>query len=340
MAGLVESRIDPRSYRLPLHVILLGDLDPVSRRSYLAAGLLGVAFLIGLALAPSRLEVEAPSLTAMPERFARLILDAPEPVATPAPTASQTPPAFAEAEPPAAAVVAPPPEPKPVKARPERRVDRKTSPPLSPDRGDKGREQAQREIASNLNSMSSSMDRTLGEIAKALPVATAASPRATPSRRRRLRRGRGGEQLAKVSGEESLAAVGEAGSVLLAAGLSIDAPGGLLGGGPGETGAARAGEPEIRSNAALLSVLRHYAPGVRYCYDNELKRSPGLEGKLVLRIAVTAEGRTTAVKVLEDSLGSEAVRDCVLAQVADWRFPAVASGQVTFKAPFVFTSAD
>ncbi len=338
MSSHVEMRFDPRKYRQPLHVILFGNLDPVSRRSFLAAGLLGVAILIGLAFAPAKLEVEAPSLAAMPERFARLILEAPEPAATPTPTASQTPPEFAEATPPAE-VAAPVPEPKPVKARPERRTERKPA-PLPQDRGDKGREQAQQEITSNLRNVTSSIDRTLGEIAQALPTATSESPRAAPSRRRRLRRGRGGEQLAKVSGEESLASVTETAPALLAAGLSIETPGGLLGGGSGEAGAHRQGEPEIRSNASLLSVLRHYAPGVRYCYDNELKRSPGLEGKLVLRIAVSAEGRTLDVKVLEDSLGSKAVRECVLAQVADWRFPAIAAGEVTFKAPFVFTAAD
>ena len=43
------------------------------------------------------------------------------------------------------------------------------------------------------------------------------------------------------------------------------------------------------------------------------------------------------VLIVEDSLGSPAVTDCVLAQMRGWKFPAIEQGVVTFKTPFVFT---
>lgn len=101
-------------------------------------------------------------------------------------------------------------------------------------------------------------------------------------------------------------------------------------------GPAGGGSP-ARSNAALLAVVRRYAAGIQFCYENELKRNPGLRGKLVFSLTIDAAGSVTEVTIVEDALGARAVADCALAQVRDWRFPPVEAGVTTFRAPFVFT---
>ncbi len=93
----------------------------------------------------------------------------------------------------------------------------------------------------------------------------------------------------------------------------------------------------MRSNEALLAVVRRYAPAIQYCYESELKNDPGLRGKLVVSLTVAADGRVTDAAVVEDRLGNPAVADCALAQIRAWRFPAIDGGATTFRVPFLFT---
>ena len=86
-----------------------------------------------------------------------------------------------------------------------------------------------------------------------------------------------------------------------------------------------------------MNVVRRYAPGIQFCYDNELKKSPNLRGKLVVAITVLANGEVSEASVVENTLGSRSVADCVLAQIRGWHFPAIAYGVTSFRAPFVFT---
>ncbi len=104
------------------------------------------------------------------------------------------------------------------------------------------------------------------------------------------------------------------------------------GSGPGTGGGA-----DLRSDASLLAVVRKYAAGIRFCYDNELKREPTLRGKLIVAITVAASGEVTGANVVEDTLRSAELTSCALAQIRSWKFPRIAEGIVTFQAPFVFT---
>ena len=118
--------------------------------------------------------------------------------------------------------------------------------------------------------------------------------------------------------------------------------GGGVGGGQGTgvgdgTGPGNGGAGGYRSNESLLSVVRRYAPGIQFCYDNELKKNPGLRGKLVVAITVLASGEVSDATVVENSLGSNAVSQCVLSQIRGWHFPAIPTGVTSFRAPFVFT---
>ena len=98
-----------------------------------------------------------------------------------------------------------------------------------------------------------------------------------------------------------------------------------------------AGPGVYRSNASLLAVIQRYAAGIQYCYGNELKRTPTMRGKLVVAITVAASGEVTDAAVVQNTTGSQALSQCALSQIRDWRFPAIATGATTFQAPFVFT---
>ncbi len=111
-----------------------------------------------------------------------------------------------------------------------------------------------------------------------------------------------------------------------------------VGSGRGGAGAAQSpGSNGYRSNESLLAVVRRYAPGIQFCYDNELRKQPGLRGKLVVAMVVLANGTVSEATIVEDTLNSPAIRACALAQIRGWQFPAIASGVTSFKTPFVFT---
>lgn len=133
----------------------------------------------------------------------------------------------------------------------------------------------------------------------------------------------------------------------LGSGVGTGSGGGVgngSGGGVGDgTGSGRGGasaQPSgnsYRSNESLLAVVRRYAPGIQFCYDNELRKKPGLRGKLVVSMVVLANGSVREATIVEDTLNSPAVRECALAQIRGWQFPAIPSGSTSFKTPFVFT---
>ncbi len=319
-----------------------GTLDRVSRNAMIVAAVFGVAVIIAIFVAPKSPPREV-TIQEMPERFARLILEKPEPVPTvkkPAPAATY--------EAPPEVVQATPPKPKPepvVKSQPKTRPARRTEKPtVAPDKGEQGRAKATSEVAANLTEATGALDKVLGELSQALPAAGVSEETADNPRRRArrgVRRGRARTQLEAVDMVNDVAAADVKGSSLAVETISIAAITDLQATGsagqPGGTGNAGGGAGEIRSNKTLLAVVRRYAPGIRFCYENELKKSPGLSGKLIVSLTVAVDGQVSNVVLVEDTLHSAAVTDCVLAQMAGWQFPAIEQGVVSFQTPFVFT---
>ncbi|MCP4573434.1 MAG: AgmX/PglI C-terminal domain-containing protein [bacterium] len=338
---MTTAQPDIQCYQQPLW----GTLDRVSRNCLIAAAAWGVIVIFAVFVAPQPIPHEI-TIDQMPERFARLILEKPKPVPavkTPTPsTTYEAPPEIARA-----------PEPETITPRPAkprvRPVERRQPPKVAQDKGQQGRSKAQTEVAENLAEVSGSLDKVLGELSQALPVSQSEEqPRRKSTRRPRrgVRTGRASTQLAAVNGITDLSQADVRGSSLEGSSISIAtitdlktgagvAGGGDLSGRP--AGDNTSGGGEIRSSEALLAVVRRYAPGVQFCYENELQKSPGLRGKLVVSLTVEPDGTVSNVVLVEDSLRSAAVSDCVTAQMRGWKFPGVESGNVTFKTPFVFT---
>jgi outer membrane biosynthesis protein TonB len=307
-----------------------------------------VAVLIAVFAAPAR-PVRELTIQEMPERLARLILEKPKPVpAVKAPAASlpqEAAPEVAQVAPQKTETA----QPKAEAVRPVvRPVRRQPAPEVAADKGKQGREKARTEVAQNLSQVSGSLDKVLGELSQALPTSANSdgpAPRTRGRQRGSVRSGRATTQLEAVNLTTDVATADVQGSALAGSGISIAAITDLQTGGTeaGSMGSAAAGTGpdngggEIRSNQALLAVVRRYAPGIQFCYENELKKSPGLRGKLVVSLTVEPDGRVSNVVLVEDTLRSAAVTDCVLAQMQGWKFPTIEQGIVSFKTPFVFT---
>jgi len=338
---MTAAQLNLQRYQQPLW----GTLDRVSRNCLIAAAVIGVVVLTTALLVP-RPEPRSMSIDEMPERFAQLILERPEP--KPIAVTPQSQATYEAPRTPKEKVVDPAPEVAKVTPK-ERIVQRKKRPQVAEDKGKQGREQARTEVVQNLQEVSGSLDKVLGALSEALPSSGSTDRPAAKSRkrvRRGVRTGRATTQLAAVNNIVNDLAVGDVSSSGVASeGISIVSVTDLTvtgGSGDAETssglaGNSAAGGGNIRSSKSLLAVVKRYAPGIQFCYENGLKKTPALRGKMVVSLTVEANGSVSNVVLVENSLGSGSVESCVLAQMQGWKFPAIAEGVVTFRTPFVFT---
>ena len=101
--------------------------------------------------------------------------------------------------------------------------------------------------------------------------------------------------------------------------------------------------PEVDSadvdRAALSRYIRDRLGAIRGCYERELKRNPGLKGKVVVRFNITPAGRAGDIRIEENSLGSAEVGACITQLMRSWIFPFRPPDEVPVQYPFLFTSA-
>jgi hypothetical protein len=90
---------------------------------------------------------------------------------------------------------------------------------------------------------------------------------------------------------------------------------------------------------AIRRVIREHIREIRNCYEKELQRSPDLYGKIVLEWDIEEEGRVSRCVVKSNALGNDAVANCIVNRLKQWKFPDPPKdqiGRVVF--PFVFSS--
>jgi TonB family protein len=94
-------------------------------------------------------------------------------------------------------------------------------------------------------------------------------------------------------------------------------------------------EDPARSGGAITSGLSGVMGGVRSTYSRELGRNPGLEGHVIVRIKVAADGSVTGANVVSSTIGNSAVESAVTAAARRARFgPAPGDTSLTYKFDF------
>lgn len=89
--------------------------------------------------------------------------------------------------------------------------------------------------------------------------------------------------------------------------------------------------------SVIKDVIMARMAGVKYCYNQELKKDPGLAGKVVMKFLIQPKGTVSKVEVKESSLKNKEVEGCMVKEIEGWQFPEPRRGEtvpVTF--PFVF----
>jgi hypothetical protein len=73
---------------------------------------------------------------------------------------------------------------------------------------------------------------------------------------------------------------------------------------------------------AVRAVIRQHAPEIRSCYEQRLTANPGIQGKVVIRWVIEADGSVTRAAVVDESttLGDPELHACMTSRMATWRF--------------------
>jgi TonB family protein len=91
------------------------------------------------------------------------------------------------------------------------------------------------------------------------------------------------------------------------------------------------------SKPVIQAVIRRRLRAVKKCYEQELQNSPKLQGRVVIKIVISASGKVSSAEVKESTVPSEPVGACVAEVMRKAQFPAPKGGGIVIVSyPFVF----
>jgi hypothetical protein len=94
------------------------------------------------------------------------------------------------------------------------------------------------------------------------------------------------------------------------------------------------------SREVINRVIQKHYNEIKYCYEKELTKDPGLYGKVTMLFIIEGTGRVGEALVQQSTMSSEPVESCMVNHVRRWLFPSPQGGgtvQVTY--PYVFKSS-
>lgn len=107
------------------------------------------------------------------------------------------------------------------------------------------------------------------------------------------------------------------------------------------SGSVAAEEAEIDSSeidqGKLAAFVKARQGLIKACYENALKRNPGLKGKISIRFTILETGGLADIAPAQNALGSPEVAACIVQTMRSWRTQFRPSGPVTVEYPFVFS---
>ncbi len=86
-------------------------------------------------------------------------------------------------------------------------------------------------------------------------------------------------------------------------------------------------------------IQRHYNE-IKYCYEKELTKDPGLYGKVEVLFVIGGNGGVVDALVQQTTMSNETVESCMINHVKRWIFPAPqGGGTVQVSYPYVFKAS-
>jgi len=88
---------------------------------------------------------------------------------------------------------------------------------------------------------------------------------------------------------------------------------------------------------AVKRVFNMHVNAMKKCYERELKRNPGLEGKVKLQVVIKSDGKVGGASVKGVSLRNQKINSCMEREARGMKFPKPTGGAVTVANPYTFT---
>ncbi len=87
----------------------------------------------------------------------------------------------------------------------------------------------------------------------------------------------------------------------------------------------------------IRRIVQEHASQIRYCYEKELTRTPGIFGKIVVKWVINGEGKVTQAQTAETQMRNANVEGCLATKIKTWVFPKPKGGGIVIvNYPFVF----
>jgi hypothetical protein len=87
----------------------------------------------------------------------------------------------------------------------------------------------------------------------------------------------------------------------------------------------------------IRRIVQEHASQIRYCYERELTRTPGIFGKIKMKWVINGEGKVTQAQTEETQMKNANVENCLATKIKTWVFPKPKGGGIVIVSyPFVF----
>ncbi|MHB1844298.1 MAG: adventurous gliding motility protein GltG [Deltaproteobacteria bacterium] len=78
----------------------------------------------------------------------------------------------------------------------------------------------------------------------------------------------------------------------------------------------------------IRRVIHQHRNQVRFCYESELVRHPGMNGKIMVKFVISGNGSVQRAAVDSSTLGNGNVESCIVSRVYQWEFPKPKGGGI------------
>lgn len=93
-----------------------------------------------------------------------------------------------------------------------------------------------------------------------------------------------------------------------------------------------------RDEAGVYKTVMAYSGGLKYIYNNALRKTPTLRGKVTARITISPEGKVKKAEIINSTLNSPELEEQITARIYLWKFPD-ARGSEDFTIEYTFDFA-
>jgi TonB family protein len=78
-----------------------------------------------------------------------------------------------------------------------------------------------------------------------------------------------------------------------------------------------------RNEAEVYRTVGTYIGGLKYLYNNSLRKNPLLKGKITVKIVISQDGKVVKSEIVSSTLGSPELEEAIINRIYRWRFSAL-----------------